>query len=106
MTAFDYVRRLIPNPRIDEDGLYTDRGRVLDMSAAGLRIRASKRLEGTIPLAICSTAGRVSVDAHVVWTKRRGLFRFDVGLQFVNLDPATMQKITQIAVAHGYPVAQ
>ncbi len=113
MSAFDYVRSLMPKRlgekrytgRIQEDGLYTDRGPVLNMSAAGLRLRSSRRLKGTIPLIICSNDGRLDVKAMVIWNKRRGFFAFDVGVQFVDVDATTSQKLMRIAMAHGYPVA-
>ncbi len=65
-------------------------GKILDMSATGLRIRHGGLLRPkkgkVVRVTLCSYEGAMRVRCKVMRVQRDGLFNHDVGLVFVDLD--------------------
>lgn len=66
-------------------------GTVVDMSASGLRLACDAKPPVTVgqtyPTRISFDDGAMPVTVQVRWIKRRGLRRYELGLQFVGLKP-------------------
>lgn len=74
-------------------------GRVLDISASGLRVGGTGFGPGkgsVVSIQIIGPEERVPVQAKVVWLKRR-LFRFEAGLEFTALSASARRSIAEIA---------
>ncbi len=60
-------------------------GEILDVSASGMRVRTNQR-PPTIGTSLTTTVkgldGPVEFNGVVVWTKRSGFFKFEVGVEF------------------------
>jgi hypothetical protein len=87
--------------RMPQEMLYSNLGRILDLSRGGLRVRIdSKRMpSGIVVLDILADGGPLRVQAEVVWTKVDKRIR-DAGLRFVNLSPDAADRITAICMQH------
>jgi len=87
--------------RLPQEMLYSNLGRILDLSRGGLRVRIDgKRMpNGIVPLDILAEGGPLRVQAEVVWTKVDKRVR-DAGLRFVNLSPDAANRITAICMQH------
>jgi len=75
-------------------------GTVVDFSRSGLRVRCRRRQPepGELVLLKLTCFGlSFKVWARVIWVKKSGLFRHDVGMSFVEVSPQLAFKINEIA---------
>ena len=93
--------------RIEQEQLVSNLGPVQDISRGGLRLLSDRNLRGEHELKLPTNDGELAVSVRVVWSRRRGLRRFMVGLEFVDLNKATARRLAQIATMHTrvYPLA-
>lgn len=78
-------------------------GEITNVSASGLRVQ-HKGSRAAIPrkgrmfeLQVQTLDGLVTIPAHVVWSKRTGFRRYDIGLAFGEADPSDLEKIRHMA---------
>ncbi len=71
-------------------------GRVLDLSSGGVRLLCWRKLTGRRELTLFDRDGGVRVQAEVRWTRRRGLLKHEMGLQFVNVPPDIAAKLKRV----------
>jgi hypothetical protein len=71
--------------RIKGGQVYCSRGDVLDISAGGMRLRSRRRLEGQLEMELRTHHRRVTLQTRIIWCKRVGFRKFDIGVQFVDL---------------------
>ncbi len=71
-------------------------GRVRDLSAGGMRLVSRRRLRGKLELDLWDINRGVRVRAEVVWTKRLGFRRHEVGLKFRDLSPDLVRDLTAL----------
>ena len=62
-----------------------------------MRVETSKVPRGVIDLQLFGTDEMIPVKARVAWSKKVGLFKHQVGLEFCELDQPTSQKLTALA---------
>ncbi|MCC7193246.1 MAG: PilZ domain-containing protein [Phycisphaeraceae bacterium] len=76
-------------------------GDVQDLSSTGMRVRRRGRLmvkKGEVhEVTLTSLVGKQTVQARVMWIKRVGFFKHDLGLKFEGLTPEIEKGITAIA---------
>ncbi|MHC4220264.1 MAG: PilZ domain-containing protein [Planctomycetota bacterium] len=86
--------------RIKATGAVTcNLGRVLDISGGGLRVLSKTKTEGQGRVELTSVNLRVAIPARVVWCHKVGFRKYVMGLEFMNLTPELMQRVTEIATA-------
>ncbi|MEE9131821.1 MAG: PilZ domain-containing protein [Phycisphaerales bacterium] len=71
-------------------------GRVLDLSSGGVRLLHWRRLKGRHEITLYDRDGGVRVEAEIRWTRRLGLFKHEMGLQFVNVPPDIAAKLKRL----------
>lgn len=88
--------------RVMVEGLACSWGRIIDLSSGGAKVRMNLRcppvgqlIHTTMP----TPQGELAVAARVVWTKRVGLLAWEVGCEFVALDPASQRLLMETAAA-------
>ncbi len=86
--------------RIHQQALLSTLGPVLDLSAGGMRLLSTKRIDGEHDVMVLSGSGSVEVRARTCWCRRLGLFRFEVGMAFVGVPPQAARTLAAIAVSH------
>lgn len=82
-------------------------GAVLDISFSGMRVRSGSRppTKGdTITIQLESMDACALIPATVVWSRRTGIFRHDMGLEFGDLSSEVRRLLNE--VAHGYSYNQ
>lgn len=76
-------------------------GEIADISATGMRVlcggKPPVRRGGVIPVRLKFSDGSLQVGAQVRWCRRRGLRRYEIGLQFVQLKPGMTKVLEAIA---------
>ena len=77
-------------------------GPVLDLSAGGMRCLSKRRVSGEQAVVIHTHEGEVEVRAKVAWTKRRGIRRHEIGLEFIDVDSETSRQLAMISTRHGW----
>jgi hypothetical protein len=80
-------------------------GAVLDVSAGGARIRCrgkAPKAGTTFTLGLQTLDGMVYLSCVVRWARRRGLFKQDVGVEFVDLGTEDRQALTRLARAAAH----
>lgn len=92
--------------RVKCQGIESELGAVLDISAAGMRIAVS----GAIPAVgkvfktyIVGFDGPVEVAARVVWVRKVGMWRKEAGISFEYVTPTIARSLAALArtVAHN-----
>ncbi len=83
--------------RVKGTRLNCNLGMVMDLSGGGMRVRSTRRLHGKQQVDLSSHARRVRVDAEVVWARRLGFRRYELGLQFRDIDDVTAKELTGFA---------
>lgn len=74
-------------------------GPVFDLSASGMRIRTRESLpkNEVLGITIQGVEGPLLVTGRVVWTRRCGLFKREMGIRFTDLAPATIEALRRLA---------
>ncbi len=67
--------------------LHCNRGTVVDFSTSGMRLHCPGLYTGTIDVELWVGERRATLRAEVVWSKRLGLRKYEVGFAFRNLTP-------------------
>jgi hypothetical protein len=97
--AFDANGR--QHGRVRCASIHTSLGEVLDLSASGARIRRRRKLRNDagsmVNLEIQGLDGSIRVLARVVWVRKLGLFRYEVGVIFEDINPQVRRALTAIA---------
>ena len=79
-----------------------EEAKVLDFSASGLRLQLQKKkslgiTDGmTLKVLLASPGGTVELPAKVVWTRRSGYRRFDLGTTFGETTDELRQKLAPV----------
>lgn len=85
--------------RLLQETLSCNYGAVLDLSATGMRtitIRPLLSNEMTVKIRGLSNE-LITVRCEVVWRKRRGLFKREIGLRFIDLDEHTAARLAALS---------
>lgn len=85
--------------RVRCEGVTCAWGKLLDASATGARLISRRSLKpGDIGvLEIEGPDRRFRVRAKIVWSRKRGWWKHEVGVQFVDVPPEARQQLTRIA---------
>ena len=82
--------------RVDVRQLKCNLGRVLDLSSGGVRLLSRRKLRGWHVLTLFDRDGDVHIDVEVRWSRRLGLFKHEIGLQFLKVPPDITAKLTTL----------
>lgn len=83
--------------RLPLETLECNLGTVLDLSAGGMRVLCRKVPKVQTIVEIDGYPMPQPLIANVTWTRRTGLFKHEVGLQFQNVSPEIARVLSQIA---------
>ena len=72
-------------------------GRVMDLSGGGMRVRCPRRCSGIVEVQLWTVTRQTTVQAKVVWTRRIGFRKYELGLEFRDLTPETTQDLSTFA---------
>jgi len=87
--------------RLEQEAVMSGLGQVLDLSASGMRVLGRKSVpRGEFTTWIRGLGVSMTVRARVAWSKRRGMLRQELGLQFVNVTPDVARQLTDLAMSN------
>ena len=72
--------------RIPQAELHCSLGRVQDLSRMGLRVSCRRMPKDAVAFELNTTVDPLAVQAEVVWSKRLGFRKHEVGMRFVEPD--------------------
>jgi signal transduction histidine kinase len=86
--------------RLPQELLRCNLGVVLDLSMGGMRIRCTKAPKGRLDVEIDDVEGPVRLQAEVMWSRRLGFRRYEVGLYFPHVPPDVARQLTRVSLNH------
>lgn len=86
--------------RLELEGLTCSLGTVADLSASGMRVIGRAVPKEAIQVRILSRVGEFVFVVNPVWSHKVGFMRHEMGLEFVDLDDETRQRLTQLVTVH------
>ncbi len=82
--------------RVNVRQLKCNLGRVLDISSRGARLISRRKLRGWHVIRLFDRDGDVHIDVEVRRSRRLGLFKHEIGLQFLKVPPDIAAKLTTL----------
>ena len=95
----DDASRRRSSGRLDQDTLSCQFGPVSNLSAGGMRMTSRRVPQGEFDIHLYSIGEVVEVRARVAWSKRLWLFKYEIGVEFVDVDAETAKKLTRLATS-------
>ncbi len=86
--------------RLPQELLQSSIGPVLNLSMGGMRVQCSKPPKGRIDVELLDLEEPVKLQADVMWVRRLGFRKFEVGLNFPSVPAATAKQLTRISLNH------
>lgn len=86
--------------RLPQELLQSSLGPVLDLSMSGIRIRASKPPKGEVEVELLDIEEPITLRAEVMWVRRLGFRKYEVGLNFMGVPPEKAKQLTRISLNH------
>ena len=87
-------------PRFIAREVACERGRLVDFSASGLRIRYSRcpklKVGDQMDLELFSNLGQHQCTAEVMWTEKKGFRNYEVGYRFTDLEAAKQMQLFRL----------
>lgn len=82
--------------RVDVRQLKCNLGRVLDISSGGVRLLSRRKLSGGHVIRLFDRDSDVHIDVEVRWSRRLGLWKHEIGLQFLNVTSEIAANLTKL----------
>lgn len=91
--------------RFRQQSLRCNLGRIVDVSATGLRLRRCwpMRKGATWSIAVKDHALGGPLVGRVTWCRRVGFFAHEVGMEFVDVQPQVAHELATVAGCAGLP---
>ena len=75
-------------------------GQILDLSLGGMRVKCTSVPEPLVDFSIEHGDEKIDLRAEVVWNKRVGFRKHEVGLRFLNVSREVNDRLADLAMAH------
>ncbi|MCH8164701.1 MAG: PilZ domain-containing protein [Planctomycetes bacterium] len=92
-----FIDRRMTGRRQRGHEIFSDLGKVVNLSPGGVRIRSIRRLHGTQTFELWARDVRVKVRAEIAWTRKTGFRRHEIGMRFVDLTTDDIVALTRLA---------
>ena len=86
--------------RLEQEAVTCDLGTVLDLSASGMRIGSRRVPKGDFVVCIRGYDIAVVVTGRLAWQKKVGLFRHELGVEFIDLTEEMSRQLNSLAMNH------
>jgi signal transduction histidine kinase len=86
--------------RLPQELLKCTIGLVLDLSMGGMRVQCNKAPKGRLDVEIEDHEGPVKLQAEVMWSRRLGFRKYEVGLYFPHVPPDVARQLTRVSLNH------
>ncbi len=86
--------------RLLQESLECNLGPVLDLSTGGMRVLCKRPHEGSLEVRLQASQYSMTLSGQVVWSKRLGFRRHEIGIQFVDVDDDTAHILSRISASY------
>ncbi len=86
--------------RLTQELLQSSVGSVLDLSMGGMRVHCAKPPKGSVAVELLDVGGPVTVHAEVMWVRKLGFRKYDVGLGFPHVPSDVAKQLTRVSLNH------
>ena len=86
--------------RLPQELLQCNLGSVLDLSMSGIRVRCTRPPKGIVDVELMDLEDPVNLKAQVMWIRRLGFRKFEVGLNFLDVPPDVARQLTRVSLNH------
>ncbi len=86
--------------RLPQELLQCSLGPVLDLSMGGMRIHCSRAPKGEVDVELLDLEHPVSIRAEVMWARKIGFRKYEVGLNFPHVGPEVAKQLTRVSLNH------
>jgi len=73
-------------------------GKILDISAGGMRVRCKQPPERLVSVVIRVEDTNIELDAKIVWMRKVGFRKFDAGLKFLDVSDYQRQMLVRMSI--------
>ncbi len=91
--------------RVRCQGIMCSFGEIMDLSASGMRVETAIRppnANQVIHVTVQTHEGPLAVAASVVWSRKTGFFKREIGLRFVDLLPGAAVALSRLGSSAAY----
>jgi len=86
--------------RLPQELLQSSVGPVLDLSMGGMRVHCAKPPKGSVAVELLDLEGPVTINAEVMWVRKLGFRKYEVGLGFPHVPPDVAKQLTRVSMNH------
>lgn len=86
--------------RLPQELLQSSLGPVLDLSMSGMRVQCVKAPKGTVDVNLLDLESPVTVRAEVMWVRKLGFRKYEVGLNFPHVPTDVAKQLTRVSLNH------
>ena len=86
--------------RLPQELLQSSLGPVLDLSMGGMRVHSSRAPKGEVDVELLDIEQPVTIRAEVMWTRKLGFRKYEVGLNFPHVAPDVAKQLTRVSLNH------
>lgn len=86
--------------RLPQELLQSSLGPVLDLSMGGMRVQCAKAPKGWVDVELLDLEGHVTVRAEVMWVRKLGFRKYEVGLNFPHVPADVAKQLTRVSLNH------
>jgi len=86
--------------RVRLEGVQSNLGPVLDLSASGMRVLSEQLQQGLIKVTISTFDDNLELPAEIAWCKKIAHRQFMVGLRFLDVTAENQRMLGKIASSH------
>ena len=91
--------------RIVQNRLTCNLGTVIDISGGGMSVQCGRAPQGEVDIEFTGHVLPHPLRGNIVWCRRAGLFKHDVGLQFIDASPEMVRCLCAMASANRLRLA-
>ncbi|MHC4908262.1 MAG: PilZ domain-containing protein [Planctomycetota bacterium] len=84
--------------RLDQDTLACQLGPVSNISAGGMRLISRRVPLGEFDIQLIATGETMHLKGRVAWSRRVFLFKHEMGIEFIDVEPRLAKKLTRLAM--------
>jgi len=86
--------------RLEQEAVRCSLGHVVELSASGMKIRCRKVRRDVVDVHIWGLGSELTVKGRIVWSKRIGFFKHEAGVQFLDMTPELVRKVTTMGMTN------
>ncbi len=88
--------------RLGQEAVVSSIGKVIDLSPDGMRACCRRPPKDEFAIQIIGLGEEFEVRGRVVWSKRRGLFQYEVGIEFIDVSDDMASRINRLGMTNRH----